>query len=100
MWNPDHPLHAREVDDLKERASSWAIELSFVAVRGPEQLAPAFSDVVQAKAEALYVIEDPVFFAHRDAILTMASTARLPTLHDLRRFLRGGRSHVLRARPL
>jgi putative tryptophan/tyrosine transport system substrate-binding protein len=55
-------------------------------VRGPEQLAPAFSDVTQVKAQALYVIEDPVFFAHRDAILTMASRARLPTLHELRRF--------------
>jgi putative ABC transport system substrate-binding protein len=86
MWNPDHPLHAREVDDLKERASSWSIELSFVTVHGPEQLAPAFSDVVEARAQALYVIEDPLFFAHREAILTMASTARLPTLHDLRRF--------------
>jgi putative ABC transport system substrate-binding protein len=86
MWNPDHPLHAKEVDDLKEKASSWSLELSYVAVRGPEQLAAAFSDVAQAKAQALYVIEEPVFFAHRDAILTMASTARLPTLHELRRF--------------
>ena len=86
MWNPDHPLHAREVHDLKGRASSWSIELSFAPVRGPEQLAPAFSDVAQAKAQALYVIEDPLFFAHRDAILTMASKARLPTLHDSRRF--------------
>jgi hypothetical protein len=79
-------LRHQSVDDLKEKASSWSIELSFVAVRGPEQLAPAFSDVTQVKAQALYVIEDPVFFAHRDAILTMASRARLPTLHELRRF--------------
>jgi putative ABC transport system substrate-binding protein len=60
--------------------------LSFVAVRGPEQLAPAFSDVGRAKAQALYVIEDPLFFAQRDVILAMASTSQLPTLHDLRRF--------------
>jgi putative tryptophan/tyrosine transport system substrate-binding protein len=57
-----------------------------IVIASPEQLAPAFSDIAQAKAQALYVIEDPVFFAHRDAILTMASTARLPTLHELRRF--------------
>jgi putative ABC transport system substrate-binding protein len=86
MWNPDHPLHLRQVDDLKAKASSSSIELSFVAVRSPEQFAPAFSDVVRAKAQALYVIEDPLFFAHRVVILTMASTSGLPTLHDLRRF--------------
>jgi putative ABC transport system substrate-binding protein len=86
MWNPDHPLHLRQVDDLQGKASSSSIELSFMAVRSPEQFAPAFSDVVQAKAQALYVIEDPLFFAHRDVILTMASRSGLPTLHDLRRF--------------
>jgi putative tryptophan/tyrosine transport system substrate-binding protein len=86
MWNPDHPLHFREVKDLKERAPLLSIELSFVAVRAPEQLGPAFSDIGQAKAQALYVMEDPLFFAHRATILNTASTARLPTLHDLRRF--------------
>jgi putative ABC transport system substrate-binding protein len=86
MWNPDHPLHLREVKDLKERAPSLSIELSFVAVRAPEQFGSAFSDIGQAKSQALYVMEDPLFFAHRATILNMASTTRLPTLHDLRRF--------------
>ena len=88
MWNPDHPLHAKEAKDLKERASSLTIELSFVAVRAPEQFGSAFSDAAQAKAQALYVIEDPLFFANRQIFLSMASDARLPTLHDLRRFPR------------
>jgi putative ABC transport system substrate-binding protein len=86
MWNPDHPLHAKAVEDLKERASSLRIELRFVSVRTPEQFSPAFSDIAQAKAQALYVIEDPMFFANRLTILSLASDARLPTLHDLRRF--------------
>jgi ABC-type uncharacterized transport system substrate-binding protein len=86
MWNPDHPLHQREVDDLKARAPSLAIELSFVAVREAEQLAGAFSDVSGTRAQALYVIEDPLFFAQRATLLSLAAAARLPTLHDLRRF--------------
>jgi putative tryptophan/tyrosine transport system substrate-binding protein len=86
MWNPDHPLHRREVEDLKARAPSLAIELSFVAVRNPEQLVPAFSDVSGAKAQALYVIDDPLFFAQRATLLKLATAAELPTLHDLRRF--------------
>jgi putative ABC transport system substrate-binding protein len=90
MWNPDHPLHRREVDDLKARAPSLAIELSFVAVRGADQLASAFSDISGTRAQALYVIEDPLFFAQRARLLEFASAARVPTLHDLRRFPEAG----------
>jgi len=86
MWNPDHPLHQQQVVDLKTRAPFLAIELAFVAVRGADQLEPAFSDITGTKAQALYVIEDPLFFAQRAIVLKLAAAARLPTLHDLRRF--------------
>jgi putative ABC transport system substrate-binding protein len=86
MWNPDHPLHATAVEDLKTKAPSLSIELSFVGVRTTEQFAPAFSNVTQAKVQALYVIDDLFFFAHRATLLEFASAARLPTIHDLRRF--------------
>jgi putative ABC transport system substrate-binding protein len=86
MWNPDHPLHAKQAQDLRERAPSLGIELSFIAVRTPEQFGSAFSDFSKAKAQALYVIEDPLFFANRRTILSFASDAQVPTLHDLRRF--------------
>jgi putative tryptophan/tyrosine transport system substrate-binding protein len=86
MWNPDHPLHAKQVQDLKERAPTLAIELSFVAVRAPEQFGSAFLDFSKTSAQALYVVEDPLFFANRQTILSLASDAQLPTLHDLRRF--------------
>src|SRR5215475_15206137 len=63
MWNPDHPLHGGEVENLKARAPAMGIELSFIAVRSADMLAPGFSFAMAAKAQALYVIEDPLFFA-------------------------------------
>jgi putative ABC transport system substrate-binding protein len=36
------------------------------------------------------VIDDPIFFAHRTILLQLASAARLPTMHDLRRFPEAG----------
>jgi putative ABC transport system substrate-binding protein len=86
LWNPDHPFHSQVVEDLKVIAPSLSIELSFVGVRTPEQFGPAFWDVSRAKAQALYVVEDPIFFAHRMILLKLASAARLPTIHELRRF--------------
>jgi putative ABC transport system substrate-binding protein len=77
LWNPDHPLHPKVVEALKLNAPSLSIELTFVDVRTPEQLVPAFSTMRRAHVQALYVIEDPVFFVHRAKIAQLASKARL-----------------------
>jgi putative tryptophan/tyrosine transport system substrate-binding protein len=90
FWNPDHPFHPKAVEILKAIAPSLSIELSFLGVRTPEQFGPAFSDISLAKAQALYVVEDPIFFAHRMILLKLASSARLPTIHETRRFPEAG----------
>jgi putative ABC transport system substrate-binding protein len=90
LWNPDHPFHAKVVADLKQIAPSLSIDLSFASIRTPDQFAPAFSEVGRTGAEALYVVEDPIIFAHRTAFLDLASKARLPTIHELRRWPENG----------
>ena len=55
-------------------------------MRKPEQFAAAFSDLTQANAQALYVVDDPIFFAHRGILLNLASAARLPTIYETRRY--------------
>jgi putative ABC transport system substrate-binding protein len=85
-WNPDHPFHPKAVEQIKAAAPSLSIELSFAAVRKPEQFAPAFSDITRANAQALYVVDDPTFFAHRDILLNLASEARLPAIYETRRY--------------
>jgi len=86
LWNPDHPFHSKVAEDLKAIAPSMSIELSLAGVRKPEQLDAAFSDFNRAKAQALYVVEDPIFFANQKTILGLSTTARLPTIHELRRW--------------
>jgi putative ABC transport system substrate-binding protein len=90
LWNPDHPFHAKAVEELKAIAPSLAVELSFAGARTPKQLVPAFLDATRAKAQAVYVVEDPIFFAHRMTVLNLASTAQLPTIHELRRWPEAG----------
>jgi putative tryptophan/tyrosine transport system substrate-binding protein len=90
IWNPDHPLHARAVTDLKAIAPRLSIDLSFMAIRSAEQFAPTFSEIERTKVQALYVIDDPIFFAHRNILLQLAAAAHLPTMHDLRRFPEAG----------
>jgi len=53
-------------------------------------LSRAFSDVTRAYAQALYLMDDPILFAHRAILLKLASAARLPIIGDLRRFPEAG----------
>jgi ABC-type uncharacterized transport system substrate-binding protein len=86
LWNPDHPFHSKVVEDLRVIGPSLSLELNFVPVRAAEQFARGFSDIGRARAEALYVAEDPIFFAHRVQLLQLALKARLPSIHELRRW--------------
>src|SRR5262245_50381341 len=86
LWNPDHPFHSKVVEDLQSIAPALSIQLSLASARRPEELESAFSDINRAKAQALYVVEDPIFFAHQRTILGLTSSARLPTIHELRRW--------------
>jgi putative ABC transport system substrate-binding protein len=90
FWNPDHPLHAKAVEKLKAVAPSASVELIFAAVRTPDQFGPAFSDIIEAKVQALYVVDDPIFYAHRTILLDLASRARLPTIYETRRYPEAG----------
>jgi putative ABC transport system substrate-binding protein len=84
LWNPDTPSHTKMVEELKAAAPSLSMELSLVSARTPEEFGPAFSAVSRAYAQALYVIDDPFFFAHRATLLKLASKARLPTIYPAR----------------
>jgi len=86
LGNPDAPYHPRVVEDLKAMAPSLEIDLSFVDARTPKEFGPAFSDVSRAHAQALYVIDDALFFAHRASLIKLALKARLPAINAPREF--------------
>jgi len=86
LWNPATPYHPKAIEELKVVAPSLAIELSLVSVRTPEQFDPAYSAVSRAHAQALYVLDAPLFFTHRTTLLTLASRARLPVISGAKEF--------------
>jgi ABC-type uncharacterized transport system substrate-binding protein len=90
LWNPVTPWHRKVVEELKAAAPLLSIELSFVSARTPEEFGPAFSAIRRARAQALYVIEDPLFLTHRMMLLNLASRTSLPVMYGERRFVEGG----------
>jgi hypothetical protein len=50
----------------------------------------AFSAVNRAHPQALYIIEDPLFFTHRRTLLKLASNIRVPSFMRIRHSPRKG----------
>ena len=86
LWDPGTPYHPKAVEELKAVAPSVAIQLSFERVRTPEEIDPAFAAIGRAHAQALYVIDGPLFFTHRAMLLKLASKAGLPVISGERQY--------------
>ena len=90
LWNPDSPFHTKVIEELRAAAFSLSIELSFVSARTPEEIDSAFSAVNRAHPQALYIIEDPLFFTHRRTLLKLASKIRVPIIYAYKAFAEEG----------
>jgi putative ABC transport system substrate-binding protein len=86
LWNPLTPWHPRALEDIKRVAPSLSIELTSHAARNAEEITAAISAASRAQAEALYVVEDGIFWAHRTTLLKAASNRRLPVVAGQSRF--------------
>jgi putative ABC transport system substrate-binding protein len=81
LWNPDTSFHTKVVQDLKSAAPSLSIELLFLAARTPAEIDLAFLPTNLAHAQALLVIEDPVFDTQRMTLAKLAAKAHLPAIY-------------------
>ena len=90
LWNPVSPFHVKVIEELKAASPLLGIELSFISVQKSEEIDPAFSAVIRARAQALYVIEEPVIYTHRMTLLNLVSKARIPAIYPVRRFVDDG----------
>jgi putative tryptophan/tyrosine transport system substrate-binding protein len=68
-----------EADNVKTTARARGLEAARQEIWRPEDIAPAFT-AFSGKAEALYVVSDALIAANRSRIITLARSARLPTI--------------------
>lgn len=86
IWNPDTPANAARLEALKRAARALSIALHPVGVRDPEEFGAAFASILQAETQAVYVIEDALFFAHRTTLGELGLRNRLPAIYWTREF--------------
>jgi putative tryptophan/tyrosine transport system substrate-binding protein len=89
LANTDNSYVALEMREVEAATRTLGLETAWVEIRRAEDIAPALEGL-KGGAEALYVLPDPLLFANRIRINTLALGARLPTLHALREYVEAG----------
>jgi ABC-type uncharacterized transport system substrate-binding protein len=86
LANVDNSYVALEMGEVRAATRTLGLDAALFEIRRAEDIATAF-DGLRGRAQALYVVPDPVLFTHRLRINTLALGARLPTMHSLREYV-------------
>src|SRR5215470_11956240 len=73
-----YPGVTLQLDELERAAKILGKSLLPIEVRRPEEYPPAFAKMLLWQADAVAVIENPIFFANRDRIVALAASSKLP----------------------
>jgi putative ABC transport system substrate-binding protein len=79
MGNVGYSGSAYEMNEAQAAASKLGLEVITSEIRRAEDIAPAFM-AFKGRADALYVVGDPLQFTYRVRINTLALGLRLPTM--------------------
>jgi putative tryptophan/tyrosine transport system substrate-binding protein len=89
LTNIANPIGVLETEQLQAAVRAVGLEILPLEIRRAEDIAPAFEGL-PGRADALYVISEPLMASNRIRINTLALGARLPTLHGLREYVEAG----------
>lgn len=75
--------------EVEAAARTLGIEGVALEIRRADDIASAF-EAIKGRAEALYVPPDPLVYTSQIRIITLAQSARLPTMFGLREYVEAG----------
>ena len=89
MANVGYPAAVLEMGEVRVTAGRFGIEAATSEIRRAEDIAPAF-EALKGRADALYVVSEPLISSNRTTINTLAIAARLATMHGVRDYVEAG----------
>jgi putative tryptophan/tyrosine transport system substrate-binding protein len=84
--NSSIPTHATFWKETEVAARKLGVSLHPMEVRGPEDFESTFASAMQAKPEALLVLDDPLTVRYRHQIVRLAAKHRLVAMYGSREF--------------
>ena len=99
MFNPDTaPYYDVYLRSFERESGSNAIEVMATSVRSAAETETTIVNLGQYPGSALIAAADPFIVVHRDVIIRLAETHRVPAIYYLRQFVSEGGSDVVWAR--
>jgi putative tryptophan/tyrosine transport system substrate-binding protein len=89
MANVGNPSSMRELDATQAAARTLGLKIAMSEIRRAEDIVPAF-EAIRGRAEALFLLSDPLLIANRAHINALAQNARMPTMASWREFVEAG----------
>ena len=89
LGNVGNPASVLEIDEVQAAARTLGLDVAIFEIRRAEDIAPAFG-ALKGRAEALYVVGDPLLSTNRVRINTFALAARLPSIYGQREGVEAG----------
>ena len=90
LFNPGNPVSGPELRETEAAARSLGLQLQSLGVRDPDGFGSAFSSMKSARADALIVLSDAMFYGRRREIADLTVSNRLPSISHLREFADAG----------
>ena len=79
--NSTEPGNAQALREAERAAAAIGVELQYLEIRGPADIASSLSTIKKNYASALIVLRNPVTSAHRKQTLDIASKSRVPAMY-------------------
>jgi putative tryptophan/tyrosine transport system substrate-binding protein len=89
LTNVGNPIGALEMGEVQAAARTLGLEILPLEIRRAEDIGPAF-EALKDRADALYVVAEPLLSSNHVRISTLALGARLPTLLGIRDYVEAG----------
>jgi len=90
LWHRDNPASAVFVRDLEAAARSSKVGLQVLGVKSADEFIQAFSAMTQERAQAVFVVDGPLFSSERRRISDLALKHQLPTFHGVSEYVEAG----------
>jgi putative ABC transport system substrate-binding protein len=89
LFNGNNPAYRLEVEIVRAAAIPLGLEVLAAEIRGADDIVPTIA-AIGTKADALFVVGEPLTFTYRIRISTLALAARLPTTYSTREYVEVG----------
>jgi ABC-type uncharacterized transport system substrate-binding protein len=90
LGNSTEPGNAQAIKETEGAAGAFKVKLQYLDVLNPKDIETAFRAAGKGRADAVLVLQSPVFNSHRTQIVKLAVKSRLPAIYPQSEYVEDG----------